>query len=217
MEIKLRPSSVSTGRMLLLEEILKIADLASATAELAAGFRARFGLPPLYELGLVVPDAERAAGDLEAQGVRRFLILAGRPVLWRDRGEDGSPQGKMGLAFHQGVELELLEPMQGSDFYNQSIDPEGRPVVHHLGFLVDDVDEWAGKLAIAGFPVWVRGRLQLGPLRCEFAYMDTVADAGLIVEFIDWRLFGRAFGPPAGLLGGLAHLVKWSGRRSLSV
>ena len=203
--------------MLLLEEVLKSGDLALAGKELAAGFRARFGLPPLYELGLVVPDAEKAAGDLEAQGVRRFLILGGRPVLWRDRGEEGSPQGKMGLAFHQGVELELLEPMQGSSFYDQAIDAEGRPVVHHLGFLVDDVDGWAGKLSAAGFPVWVRGRLQLGPLRCEFVYMDTVADAGVIVECIDWRLSGRAFSPPATVLGGLAQLVRWTGRRSLSV
>ena len=203
--------------MLLLEEVLKSGDLASAGKELAAGFRARFGLPPLYELGLVVPDAEKAADDLEAQGVRRFLILGGRPVLWRDRGEEGSPQGKMGLAFHQGVELELLEPMQGSSFYDQAIDAEGRPVVHHLGFLVDDVDGWAGKLSAAGFPMWVRGRLQLGPLRCEFAYMDTISDAGLVVEFIRWQLFGRAFSPPAGVLGGLARLVRWSGRRSLSV
>jgi Glyoxalase/Bleomycin resistance protein/Dioxygenase superfamily len=201
----------------LLEEVLKSGDLASAGKELAAGFRARFGLPPLYELGLVVPDAEKAAADLEAQGVRRFLILGGRPVLWQDRGEEGRPQGKMGLAFHQGVELELLEPMQGSTFYDQAIDVEGRPVVHHLGFLVNDVDGWAGKLTAAGFPVWVRGRLQLGPLRCEFAYMDTVADAGVIIEFIDWRLFGRAFSPPATVLGGLAQLVKWSGRRSVPV
>ena len=63
-----------------------------------------------------MPDAEKAAGDLEAQGVRRFLILGGRPVLWRERGEERSPQGKMGLAFHQGLELELLEPMRARTF-----------------------------------------------------------------------------------------------------
>jgi len=201
----------------LLEDLLKTGDLASASTGLAAGIRTRFSLPPLHQLGLVVPDAEKAASDLEAQGVRRFLILGGRPVLWRERGEERSPQGKMGLAFHQGLELELLEPMRGSDFYRQHLDPAGRPLVQHLGFLVDDVDGWAGKLTVAGFPIWVRGRLQLGPLRCEFAYMDTISDAGLVVEFIRWQLFGRAFSPPAGVLGGLARLVRWSGRRSLSV
>jgi hypothetical protein len=203
--------------MLLLDELLNTGDLAAASANLAADFRARFNLPPLHQLGLVVPDADQAADTLEAQGIRRFLILTGRPVLWQERGEAKSPQGKMGLAFHQGLELELLEPMQGSDFYRQHLDPQGRPVVQHLGFPVTDVDGWAGTLAAAGFPVWVRGRLKLGPLRSEFAYIDTVAGAGLVIEFIDWRLFGRPFSPPAGALGGLAQLVKWSGRRSLSV
>ena len=203
--------------MQLLKDLLTSGDLVSASAGLAAGLRAQFSLPPLHQLGLVVPDAEKAADDLEAQGVGRFLILGGRPVLWRERGEERSPEGKMGLAFHQGLELELLEPMRGSDFYRQHLDPEGRPLVQHLGFLVDDVDGWAGKLTAAGFPIWVRGRLQLGPLQSDFAYMDTITDAGLVVEFIRWRLFGRAFSPSAALVGRLARLVKWSGRRSLSV
>jgi len=201
----------------LLNDLLKTGALVSASAGLAAGLRARFSLPPLHQLGLVVPNAEKAADDLEAQGVGRFLILGGRPVLWRERGEERSPQGKMGLAFHQGLELELLEPMQGSDFYRQHLDPEGRPLVQHLGFLVDDVDGWAGKLTAAGFPIWVRGRLQLGALQSDFAYMDTIADVGLVVEFIRRQLFGRAFSPSASVVGGLARLVKWSGKRSLSV
>ena len=203
--------------MELWEDLLKRGDLASASDGLAAELRARFGLPPLHQLGLVVPDAEKAADEMEAQGVRRFLILGGRPVLWRERGEERSPAGKMGLAFHQGLELELLEPMQGSDFYTQHVDPEGRPVVQHLGFPVEDVDGWAGRLSAAGFPIWVRGRLKLGPLQCEFAYMDTVAEAGVIIEFIRWQLFGRRFSPPEGVIGGLARLVQWSGRRSLPV
>jgi hypothetical protein len=89
--------------------------------------------------------------------------------------------------------------------------------VQHLGFLVEDVDEWAEKLGTAGFPVWVRGKLKLGPLECEFVYIDTVAEAEVIIEFIRWQLFGRGFGPPEWMIGGLARLVQWSGRRSLSV
>ena len=200
-----------------LKDLLQTGELALACTGLAEGHRALFGLPPLHQVGLVVPDAAKAAGDLEAQGLGPFLILGGRPVLWRERGEERQPQGVMGLAFHQGLELELLEPMRGSDFYRQFLDPEGRPVVQHLGFLVDDVDEWAGRLVEGGCPTWVRGRLQVGPLQCDFAYMDTVAGSGLVIEFIRWRLFGRAFSPPAGVVGGLARLVTWSGKRSLSV
>ena len=117
----------------------------------------------------------------------------------------------------QDFELELLEPVEGSDFYQRSLDPEGRIVVQHLGFLVHDVDEWADRLAAAGSPVWVRGGLKLGPARTEFAYMDTAEEAGLIVELISRRVFGWRIWPLSGIFQVLAYLEKWTGKRSISV
>jgi hypothetical protein len=203
--------------MVLLQDLLNAPEFCQAANDLASEFRASHRLPPLHQLGLVVPDVEQAAGSLEAQGVARFFILSGAPVLWRERGKLRRVRGKMGVASYQGVELELLEPMQGSDFYRQHLDPQARPMVQHLGCLVEDVDEWADRLAATGSPVWIRGRLRAGPVKTDFAYMDTLAETGLILEFISWRCFGRTFRPSAGLLAGLARLERWLGRRSLSV
>ncbi|RME34612.1 MAG: hypothetical protein D6793_08360 [Thermoflexia bacterium] len=54
----------------------------------------------------------------------------------------------------------------------------------------------------------MRGRLGLSPLRTDFAYMDTVGEAGVVVEFIRWRMFGVRFVPPGSILrmvGGLGQ------------
>lgn len=195
-----------------LEEFLRSPDFGAAVGNLARPFRERWGLPEVHQLGLVVPDVENAADGLTKRNIGPFFIALGAPRLWRERGQEQRVKGKMALARYRSVELELLEPLDGSDFYTGSVDPKGRPVLHHIGFFVEDVDGWADRLARAGYPVWVRGRLGLGPLRTDFAYMDTVGDAGVIVEFIRWRIFGVRFVPPGPVLraiGGLERRLRF--------
>ena len=203
--------------MALLGQLLNWGDFGEAVSELARGFRDEHGLPQVHQLGLVVRDVEDAARSLEDRGVGAFFIADGPAALWREWGQERSFRGKMGLAYHQGFEFELLEPGEGSDFYRQALAPDGGIVIHHLGFLVSDVDEWAGKLAAAGSPVWVRGELEIGPMVASFAYVDTVDEAGLVIEFISWRTLGRPSRPPAGLFRLLGRLQKWSGKRSVTV
>lgn len=202
--------------MVFLDDLLNADDFSQAVDGLAREFRDQYRLPDIQQLGLVVPDVEAAAAGLEARGIGPFFIAEGAPVLWRERGQERSFVGRLAIAYLQGVELEPLEPGAGSDFYRQCLDPAGRIVVQHLGFAVQDVDEWAGRLEASGVPVSVRGRLKLGPLSCDFAYMDSVEQAGIVVEFICWRLFGRPFHPPAAVFHTVGRLEKWSGKRCLS-
>ena len=200
--------------MALLLDLLENADFSAAAAGLAREFRDRHALPALHQLGLVVPDVEAAAEELEKRGIGPFFIAAGRPGLWQERGRDKMFAGKLGLAYHQGFELELLEPGLGSDFYRHSLDPQGRILIQHLGFLCPDVDAAVGRL---GSPVWVRGRIRTGPMLSDFAYLDTGAEAGLVIEFISWRFLGLALAPPRGLIRALGRLEKWSGKRCLNL
>ncbi len=202
--------------MVLLGDLLNATDFSKAVDGLAREFRDKHKLPAIHQLGLTVPDVQDAARDLEAKGIGPFFIANGSPVFWRERGQERSIRGKMGLAHHQGFELELLEPTEGSEFYRQSLDPAGKIVVQHLGLLVQDVDEWADRLA-AESPVWIRGKLKIGPAAADFCYMDTVEEAGIVVEFISWRMFGRTFSPPAALYHAAGRLEKWSGKRSITI
>ena len=61
----------------------------------------------------MVPDVEAAAAALEAQGFGPFMIAAGTLPRWTERDAEGMFHGKMGVAYHDGMELELLEPGEG--------------------------------------------------------------------------------------------------------
>ena len=45
---------------------------------LAAGFGRQFGLPPVHQLGVMVPDADAAATELEQLGMERFFVAGDR-------------------------------------------------------------------------------------------------------------------------------------------
>jgi len=203
--------------MVPLYDLVGAADFRDAVKGLAADFRNDHNLPDIHQIGIVVSDIEVAAGKLEDKGIGPFFIASGSPVLWEERGEARSFAGKMGIAYHHGFELELLEAGTGSDFYRHSLDPKGAMVVHHLGFLVPDVDEWAGKLSSSEYPVWIRGQLKSGPSTADFAYMDTVGDAGLVMEFICWKLMGIRFNTPPSIFRAIGRIEKWTGKRSISL
>ena len=202
---------------MLFRELLERENFLSAVDDLAKRQREELGLGAIHQLGLVVPEVIKSAEELEKKGIGPFFIVEGSPVLWREQGEEKKFRGKMGLAYYQGIELELLEPGEGSDFYRASLDPNGEIVVQHLGFLVNDVDQETKKFIDKGYPIKVRGQLKAGILKIDFAYMDTKESAGFILELISWKIMGLNLAPPSVVIKALATLEKWSGKRSISV
>ncbi len=204
--------------MVFLEDLLQSDDFVTAVNNLALPFRSRNGLGEIHQLGLVVADVEQAAAELETKGIGPFFIASGAPVFWREKAEERDVSGKLGLAYHEGFELELLEPTQGSDFYRNSLDDRGRIVVQHLGFLVSDVDQSADALVRAGTPLWVRGRLKALGSVTDFAYMEPAGEEGLIPEFISWKILGWwSINPPAGLFRLIGRIEKFTGKRSIAL
>jgi hypothetical protein len=203
--------------MIFLEELLNQPDFKKALDNLIPDFNKKFLLPEIHQLGLVVADVEKSALKLEERGVAPFFIATGSPAFWIEKHENRSFNGKLGFSHYHGVELELLEPGEGSDFYQRSLDPDGRIVVQHLGYLVDDVDSWAEKLTMESFDVWIRGAIKLGPANTQFAYMDTESKAGVVIEFISRRCFGLKWWPLDVIFKVIARFQKWTGKRSLSV
>jgi hypothetical protein len=96
------------------------------------------------------------------------------------------------------------------------VDEGGRMVLQHIGFLVNDVDAHTRELEKAGCATWVRGQIKSFPIVTDFAYMDTVKQAGIILEFIDMRFLGFAVKVPAGIYHSLGRMEKMIGIRSLS-
>ena len=201
--------------MVYLDELLRADNFTLAVSRIAQGFRDRYELPLLHQLGVVVSDIEAAASQLEAKGMGPFFIASGSPVFWNERRKLGNLKIKLGIAYHKGVEVELIEPVEGAGFYGSWLDPNGRMVVHHLGFIVNDVDAYAAVLEKDGFPTWVRGYIRAFPTTAEFAYMDTVDGAGIIIEFITMRLFGLRLPIPHAVFHALGNVEKTIGIRCL--
>ncbi len=196
-----------------LEELLDSGNFTIATGRIASDFRQARRLPPLYQLGVLVRGMEERAGHLESRGIGPFFIAQGSPVFWNERGRLLKPTVKLGLAFHKGVQIELIEPIRDADFYAARLDPAGGMPVHHLGFLVDDVDMHAFELNKSGCPTWVRGTISRFPVRAEFAYMDTEDKAGIVIEFITMKYFGLRIPAPKALYHLLGAVQRLSGPR----
>jgi hypothetical protein len=196
-------------------DLLEADNFTLAVSRLAKDFRDKYELPLIHQLGIVVPDVEEAAAVLEAKGMGPFFISSLKPVFWNERRKPGNFTGKVGIAYHKGFEVELLEPGEGSTFYKACVDPDCSMVVQHLGFLVNNVDLQAARLEKDGYPTWIRGTIRVIPASVEFAYMDTVAEAGLVLEFISWKLMGLPFRIPQALFHAVGHMEKAMGIRCL--
>jgi hypothetical protein len=200
-----------------LEDLLAERDFPKAVNSLCRRVRDAHALPPVHQIGFVVPDVEATATELEDRGIGPFLIMAGGAAYWREKGESRDARLKLGMAYHQGIQIELLEPVEGSAIHTNSLDPSGKPVVEHLAFLVKDVDAWADKLTAAGTSLFVRAQLKGLGLTADLAYMEANEDDGLCMEFLRVKLFGIPLTLSASKVHPIGQLQKWTGKRCLEV
>jgi len=141
-------------------------------------------LPPVHQLGYVVSDIEKTCRYYESTlGIGPFsevidvdmdgAILRGRPV-----------KTKIKVAFVQSgaVQIELIQPVMGENVYTEFLAGKGEGI-HHLAFLVDDMDAAKAQFAKKGLtPVFYR---DMGVM--EFAYYDTSGVGGLMTELLYYR------------------------------
>lgn len=141
-------------------------------------------LPPVYQLGYVVRDIEKACAFYEATyGVGPFQVL---PEVDMDgvilRGQPVETGIKVAFAKSDKIEIEFIQPLRGKNPYTEFLDAKGDGI-HHLGFLVDDMNAWKAQFAARGFePVFHR---DMGVM--EFAYFDTSEVGGLMLELLQWK------------------------------
>jgi hypothetical protein len=72
-------------------------------------------------------------------------------------GKAVSAREKIALAQVGNVQLELVQPVEGPSIYRDWLEEHGEGL-HHLNFLVDDLDKTAEILAGQGFPTLQSGR-----------------------------------------------------------
>ena len=144
------------------------------------GLLARIG-DGLFQQAYVVADREAAELAMRATlGCSEFVDLPASDLDYELRGRPVSSAIELGFARSGNMQIELLRPVRGEGLHVEFLVSNG-PGLHHLGFLVDDIEAVVAFAEAAGFPKVMGSRF--GSL--SFCYLDTWEALGLYVELVE--------------------------------
>jgi glyoxalase/bleomycin resistance protein/dioxygenase superfamily protein len=135
----------------------------------------------LFQQAFVVDDFEGTQQAMQATiGCGPFATLPATDIEYDFRGGTTTCALEIGFARSGNMQIELLRPVRGTGLHSEFLAANG-PGLHHLGFLVDNLDEAAAAGADLGFAN-VQGAT-FGALR--FCYLDTWDALGIYVELVE--------------------------------
>jgi len=139
-------------------------------------------LPPVEQIGIVVRDVDQAVEYFTSTfGWGPFKIREGEQKGFTYEGQTGDCRLKMAFARSGGVEIELIQVLEGETPHSDFLRRHGEGL-QHLRFRVDDCDGMLKALAREGVePLWS----QIFPGIAAFAYMKTDKTSGLMVEMFE--------------------------------
>ena len=150
------------------------------SSALAAGVDS---VPPwarVYQLGIVVADLDAAIAYYERLGIGPFREgPSAHAVLRLVRGRRAPETVVRGAITQLGaLEFELLQPVAGPSIQREVLESRGEGALH-LCALTDDIARDIDWMAAREVPVISYGEFGDGGI---FAYFDTVAVGGLVLE-----------------------------------
>ncbi len=133
-------------------------------------------------LGIVVRDVEKTAKIFEEVfGMGPFNILLREPDDIELHGEPQTVRLKSGLVHTSGIQIELVQVMEGKTAHKEFLDAGGFGL-HHIGVFVQDFEGELKKWQEKGFEVLSRGKAYGA---ANWAYIDTRKELGFMYELIE--------------------------------
>ena len=140
-----------------------------------------------HHASIIVRDMNEAIKFYETLGIGPFpptigpegVPLSGQTV--RGKQSDYTMDLRYAKGGVGGLNFELVQPLEGESIYKEFLEKKGEGV-HHLAFVVDDLDKEIAEMAERGFKVIQTGQTARG----KFAYFDTDAVGGVVTELIQW-------------------------------
>ena len=152
------------------------------------GVRKQLRLPKLGQLGYVVADMDDAiAYYKDILGIRPWLLLEVTPEPCIQGGQQIHPTLKIALAYLGPVQVELIQVVEGESLHLDHVRKTGGGL-HHLGFMVRSLEKRLMQCRDMGIGILQRGTIKDTGVTVDYAYLDTVEEAGTILEFIQWRV-----------------------------
>jgi methylmalonyl-CoA/ethylmalonyl-CoA epimerase len=117
----------------------------------------------IAHIGIVVRNIEKTIKAFKALGIGPFLPLGLPPMTGKPlfRGKLLNSQEKVLSTATGQVEIVLTEPVAGNSPWQEFIDTKGEGV-HHIAYLVDDLDKEVAKYLKKGFKLAQIGRWEGG-------------------------------------------------------
>ena len=132
----------------------------------------------LVHVGIVIKDLDQTMKDLSDLGLGPFLRPAPMHEQPLYKGKPGEAKMKSAIVKIGEAELELTQPVEGESPQMEYFLSKGEGI-HHLGFLVDDLDKTVEEIESKGHTLLLYGKDEA----TGWAYFD-VGTSGLILQFI---------------------------------
>ncbi len=134
-------------------------------------------------VALVVKDMDKAARYFEALDAGPFPpFLGGTGMSFSGKTVRGEPSDydmdlRIGRGDIGGMKIELIQPLKGRSIYDEFLEEKGEGL-HHLAFMVDDVDAEIADMEKSGFKVIQTGAMP----NTKWAYLEHEDSSGLLIE-----------------------------------
>jgi hypothetical protein len=143
-------------------------------------------LPGLGQIGMVVYNAEKTMEHFKNLGIGPWMLWEGTPEFTIEKTGPVNASLKILMAYSGSVQIELIEVTSGRSYYNDTLDK--REGLHHLGYMVNNLEKRIEECRTAGIEVLQRGQIKSKGFTVDYAYMDTQASCGVVIEFIQSKL-----------------------------
>ncbi len=141
----------------------------------------------IRQICLVVRDLDRAMAQWSALGIGPWRVHDLGPNWVSDMRFRGQPQQtavKFAAADSGNLNFELIEPGDEPNVYTEHLDAHGEGL-HHLGYFVPDIEAAIAEMAALGYPAVQTGRGLGVDGDGAYAYFDTIASLGCMLEAIE--------------------------------
>jgi methylmalonyl-CoA/ethylmalonyl-CoA epimerase len=143
--------------------------------------RERFMLPDVSHIGVVTKDLDKTMREMEElYGLTPFMVMEPGYVNTSIRGKPA--EFKLKSAFYRSgqVVMEVISVLEGDTIYDEWLVEKGEGL-HHLGYDIENIEEWINYYKERGI-----GVLQSGERPgVKWAYLDTSSFTGMIMELIE--------------------------------
>jgi methylmalonyl-CoA/ethylmalonyl-CoA epimerase len=162
--------------------------------ERAEEFRATLGLPPISQIGIVVRDMHKAVAHYQSVfGLGPWTVYDSTPDKYWFKGKPSHMRLRQGKAMLGGIELELVQPLEGESTFHEFLQDHGEGL-HHLAFNTEDYDGMIGRFEAAGFKPLLQAEAYVETYKgtVKACHFDTRAVGGVIFEVLwkSWLLQG---------------------------